>query len=143
MIYFNYIMEDNEKKFDHKKAEISDKIALLSELEHIRAHALRSAVSLYEEESDDSEWIRYAIIAKQAKEIRRGYQKKALPELSEYDWCLVKAASRLRQLAYEVQDSDYGMLKIIDDFVDDILGGAFDMDLSDCFACKEDSGVVE
>lgn len=130
--------EREEKSFDHKKASVSDKIALLGELEHIRAHAVRSAVSLYDEESDDSEWIRYAVIAKQAREIRRLYQKKHLPELSEYDWCLFKAASRLRQLAYEVQEDDYGILKIIDDFVDEILGGALGMDLSDCASCKED-----
>lgn len=134
--------EQKEKTFDHKKAGVSDKIALLGELEHIRAHAVRSAVSLYDEESDDSEWIRYAIIAKHAKEIRRLYQKKHLPELSEYDWCLFKAASHLKQLAYEVQEDDYGMLKIIDDFADDILGGALDMDLSDCKACKEDRADV-
>lgn len=136
-------MEHNEKEFNHNRASISDKIFLISELEHIRAHALRSAVSLYEEESDDSDWVRYAVIAKQAREIRRLYQKKHLPEISEYDWCLVKAASRLRQLAYEAQEDDYGMLKMLDDFVDDILGGALDMDLSDCRACKDDMGVVE
>lgn len=133
--------EQNEKTFDHKKASVADKIALLGELEHIRAHAVRSAVSLYDEESDDSDWIRYAVIAKQARDIRRLYQKKHLPELSEYDWCLFKAASRLRQLAYEVQEDDYGMLKIIDDFVDDILGGALNMDLSDCVSCKEDKSA--
>lgn len=136
-------MDEDEKKFDHKKAEVSDKVAVIGELEHIRAHALRSVVSLYEEESDDSDWIRYAVIAKQAKELRREYQKKMLPELSEYDWCLFKAASRLRQLAYETQADDYGMLKEIDDLVDDILGGALNMDLSDCRACKDDMGVVE
>ena len=135
---------DNEtrKTFDHTKASVADKIALLGELEHIRAHALRSAVSVYDEESDDSDWVKYAIIAKQAREIRRLYQKKHLPEVSEYDWCLVKAASRARQLAYEVQEDDYGMLKIIDDFLDEILGGAFNMDLSDCQSCREDSEEV-
>ena len=130
--------ERNEKTFDHAKASVADKIALLSELEHIRSHAIRSAVSVYDEESDDSEWVKYAVIAKQAREIRRLYQRKHLPEVSEYDWCLVKAASHARQLAYEVQEDDYGMLKIIDDFLDEILGGAFDMDLSDCASCRED-----
>lgn len=136
-------MEDEEKNFNHNKAGVSDKIALLSELEHVRAHAIRSAVSLYVEEKDNSEWLRYAILAKQAKNIRRLCQKKFFPDLSEYDWCLFKAASRVRQLAYEVQEDDYGLLKIVDDFVDDILGGALDMDLSDCAACREDSDVVE
>lgn len=133
--------EQNEKTFDHKKASVADKIALLGELEHIRAHAVRSAVALYDEESDDSDWVRYAVIAKQARDIRRLYQKKHLPELSEYDWCLFKAASHLRQLAYEVQDDDYGMMKIVDDFIDDILGGALNMDLSDCASCKEDKSA--
>ena len=127
-----------EQEFDHKKAGISDKVAVLAELEHVRAHAIRSAVSLYDEDSDNSDWVRYAVIAKQARDLRREYQKRVFPELSEYDWCLVKAASHLRQLAYEVQEDDYAALKAVDDLVDDIIGGAFGMDMSGCRACKED-----
>lgn len=136
-------METQEKTFNHAKAGIADKIALLSELQHVEAHALRSAVSLYEEESDDSEWVKYAIWAKRAKELRREYQRKMFPELSEYDWCLCKAAARLRQLAYEAQESDYAMLKALDDFVDEIWGTALGTDLSDCSACRDDKAPVE
>lgn len=129
-----------KKEFDHQRASISDKILLISELEHIRAHALRSAVATYRGggESDDSEWVKYALVAKQARDIRRDYQKKHFPEISEYDWCLVKAASHARQLAYEIQEDDYGMLKAIDDFLDEILGNALNVDLSDCSSCRED-----
>lgn len=130
--------EEKEKTFDHKKASISDKILLISELEHVRAHALRSAEALFGGESDDSEWIKYALIAKRARDLRRDYQKKHFPEISEYDWCLVKAASHLRQLVYEVQEDDFEMLKDLDEFVDDIVGGALGVDLSDCASCRED-----
>lgn len=137
-------MENEEKTFDHKTAEISDKIALLSELEHLRAHAIRSAEALFnpDEPTGDTRWIHYAIIAEEAKRLRREYQKEHFGELSEYDWCLCKVASRLRQLAYETQESDWSMLKRIDDLVDEVWGAALDMDLSSCAACREDKGEI-
>ena len=133
-------MDTEQKTFDHSKAGTADKIALLAELQHIEAHALRSAVSLYLGENDDSDWARYAILAKRAKELRREYQRANFPQLSEYDWCLCKAGARLRQLAYETQESDYAILKELDDLVDDIWGSALGIDLSDCAACREDRG---
>lgn len=132
-------MNDIEKKFDHKKAGISDKIALLSELEHGRAHALRSAVSLYNPDNkDDTRWASYALKAKTFQEIRRKYQAKHFSELSEYDWCLCKVASRIRQLGYEVFEDDIEELKEIDDLVDEIWGDALGVDLSSCEACRSD-----
>ena len=135
----------NEKTFNHKTASTVDKIALLGELEHAYAHAVRSAVSLHpaEEESDDSDWAKYAIWAKAIKEMRREYQRKAFPDLDEYDWCLLKALSRVRQLAYETQGSDYALLKEIDDLVDDITSAMMGQDLSGCAACREDSRMVQ
>lgn len=134
-----------EKTFDHSKASVSDKIALVSELEHCRRHALRAAASaLGEERDDDSEFkereesTRYLIIAKQAQTLRRDYMRKHFGELKDTDWCLCKAAACLRQIAYEVCEGDVEELREIDDFVDQIWGEALGMDLSDCESCRSD-----
>lgn len=130
-------MEEEQKTFNHDKAGIADKIRLISELEHIRAHALRSAVSVWREE-DDSESKRYLIIAKEAQSLRREYMRRHFSELKDSDWCLCKAAACLRQVAYEVCSGDDEELKELDDFVDEIWGDALGVDLSNCYACKED-----
>ena len=132
-------MENDEKTFNHDKASVADKIRLIGELEHARAHALRSAVSAWEEE-DDSESIKYLLLAKRAQTLRRDYMKKHFGQLKDTDWCLCKSAACLRQIAYEVCEGDAVELKEIDDFVDEIWGHALDMDLSDCKACKDDKG---
>ena len=128
---------DTEKTFNHGKASVADKIRLVSELEHVRAHALRSAVSAWSEE-DESEATKYLLIAKRAQSIRRDYMKKHFGNLKDTDWCLCKSAACLRQVAYEVCEGDALELKEIDDFVDEIWGQALDMDLSDCIACRDD-----
>lgn len=129
-----------EKTFNHDKASVSDKISLIGELCHIRHHALRAAVSTWEEEgeSDDSDFIRYLILAKRAQEMRREYMRKHFKEIKDSDWCLCKAAACLRQLAYEVCEGDAEELKEIDDLVDDIWGEALNMDLSECRSCIDD-----
>lgn len=133
----------NEKKvFNHKAASTSDKIALVSELCHIRRHALRAAVSVWREESD-GESARYLILAKRAQTLRREYMNKHFGELASADWCLCKSAACLRQLAYEVCEGDSAELKELDDFVDEIWGDALGEDLSDCAACKEDRGIMD
>lgn len=134
-------MNNKEKTFNHTKAGTADKIALVSELEHIQRHALRSALSLTEEEeSNDSDFssTEYLIIAKRAKEIRREYMRKHFGEINQYSWCLCKSAACLRQLAYEVAEGDAEELREIDDLVDEIWGKALGVDLSDCSACRED-----
>lgn len=127
----------NGKTFDHAKTGVSDKIRLISELEHIRAHALRAAASTWREE-DDSESVRYLILAKRAQTLRRDYMKNHFGELKDTDWCLCKSAACLRQILYEVNDGWPEELKEIDDFVDEIWGSALGLDLSDCVACHED-----
>ena len=129
--------QENEKTFDHDKASVSDKIRLIGELEHIRAHALRSAASVWTEE-DDSEAVKYLIMAKRAQTLRREYMKNHFSGIKDTDWCLCKASATLRQILYEVNDGWPEELKEIDDFVDEIWGQALGMDLSDCVACKED-----
>lgn len=137
-------MENNktQKTFDHSKASVSDKIRLISELEHARAHALRAAASAWREE-DDSDSTRYLLIAKRAQAIRREYMQKHFGEIKDTDWCLCKSAACLRQIAYEVCEGDAVELREIDDFVDQIWGEALGIDLSDCVACREDRGAPE
>lgn len=129
--------QETEKTFNHDKASVADKIRLIGELEHIRAHALRSAASVWTEE-DDSESVRYLVMAKRAQTLRREYMKNHFNGIKDTDWCLCKAAATLRQILYEVNDGWPEELKEIDDFVDEIWGGALGMELSDCVACKED-----
>ena len=130
-------MHEDKKTFNHDKANISDKIRLISELEHIRTHALRAAASTWREE-DDSESVKYLILAKRAQRLRRDYMKNHFGELKETDWCLCKSAACLRQILYEVNDGWPEELKEIDDFVDEIWGEALGQDLSQCLACRED-----
>lgn len=130
-------MDKDKKTFNHDKANISDKIRLVSELEHIRTHALRAAASTWKEE-DDSESVRYLILAKRAQTLRRDYMKNHFGELKDTDWCLCKSAACLRQILYEVNDGWPEELKEIDDFVDEIWGSALGLDLSECVACHED-----
>lgn len=130
-------MNEKENKFNHDKASVSDKIRMVGELEHARAHALRAAASVWRED-DDSDSVRYLIIAKRAQSLRREYMRKHFGELKDTDWCLCKSAACIRQIAYEVCEGDSEELKELDDFVDEIWGGALNMDLSDCVACADD-----
>ena len=129
--------QENEKTFNHDKASVADKIRLIGELEHIRAHALRAAASVWREE-DDSEAVKYLVMGKRAQTLRREYMKNHFNEIKDTDWCLCKSAACLRQVLYEVNNGWPEELKELDDFVDEIWGGALGMDLSDCVACKED-----
>lgn len=132
------------KEFNHGKAATSDMMAIIAELEHIRRHALRSASVAV---TDDSESVmQFLIIAKQAQTIRRDYMKKHFGEINSKFWCLCKSAACLRQIAYEVCESDAEELREIDNLVDDIWGSALGKDLSDCEACiadKEDLSSEE
>lgn len=123
-----------EKTFNHKKTGTSDKIALVGELEHARRHALRSAVSVENEEKQ----FFYLTLAKQLQTIRREYMRTHFGQIADSDWCLCKTAACLRQIAYEVFESNSDELKEIDNLVDEIWGKALGEDLSDCEACKDD-----
>lgn len=130
-------MENNEKTFNHDKAGVADKIALIGELQHGRRHCVRAAASAWRED-DDSDSIQYLLWAKRFQEIRREYMKKHFSELKETDWCLLKVCAELRSLAYEVCEGDVEELKEIDDLIDEITGKALGMDMSDCVSCRED-----
>lgn len=131
-------MEEQNEIFNHKTASIADDIRLISELEHIRAHALRSAVVA---EGTDEEMF-YLLIAQRAKELRRQYMQDHYPNIDSKLWCLCKSAACLHQVAYEVWGEKAEFLKQIDDLVDDIWGKATGENLSDCSSCIEDKDVV-
>lgn len=128
--------EQESKTFNHNRAGISDKIALIAELEHARRHALRSATVALSEEKGDSAF-HYQVIAAQAKVLRRRIMQKEFGDIDTKDWCLCKVASIIRQIAYEL-DMDIEDLQELDAFIDDIWGTALNEDLSDCEACRDD-----
>lgn len=130
-------MEKDEKTFNHDKASVADKIALIGELQHGRRHAIRAAASVWREE-DDSDSVQYLLWAKRFQSIRREYMKKHFGELKETDWCLIKVCAELRSLIYEVCEGDSEELKEIDDLIDEITGKALGMDMSLCVSCRED-----
>lgn len=127
-----------KKEFNHTKAGVSDKIALISEFCHIERHALRSAVVA---QGTDDEMF-YLVLARQMKQLRRDYMNRHFGEIDDKLWCLCKSTACLRQLAYETWAEDAEMLKEIDQLVDDVWGKAVGQDLSDCTACKEDRGDI-
>lgn len=128
-----------KKVFDHAKAGVSDKIAIISELEHIQRHALRSVVVA---QGTDDEMF-YLVLARQAKQLRRDYMNKHFGEIDTKLWCLCKSTACLRQLAYETWSEDAEMLKEIDQLVDDVWGKATGQDLSDCESCASDRAIIE
>ena len=137
-------MDGTKKEFNHAKASASDAIRLIGELEHIRSHALRSAtVSLAEDNSEKV--FDYTVIAKRAQLLRRDFMRKHFGDIDLKDWCLCKSAACLRQIAYEIFESDVEELSEIDNLVDEIWGKALGKDLSDCEACVADMGsdIVE
>lgn len=132
-------MEEKKEIFDHEKASASDAIRLVGELEHIRSHALRSAVVA---EGTDDEMF-FLVLAQQAKELRREYMQTHFPNINSKLWCLCKSAATLRQIAYEIWGEKAEQLKQIDNLVDDVWGKAVGKDLSDCEACKEDKNGLQ
>ena len=134
-------MEDSTKAFNHAKASVSDRIAIIGELEHSRRHALRSAVTLSIEEKAE-EAFKFLVWAKQLQDMRRVYMGKHFGNIDAKHWCLCKSAACLRQLAYEVEGDDSEFLVEIDNLVDEIWGDATGEDLSDCEACLSDKKSV-
>ena len=132
---------DNEREnFDHAKAGVGDRIAAIGEMEHLRRHALRSAISL--EEGNESAFS-YLVWAKTLQDMRREYMRKHFGEIDDKLWCMCKSAACLRQLAYEVDGDDVNFLKEVDNLVDDIWGTAVNKDLSDCETCRSDREEVQ
>lgn len=133
--------DDNEREnFDHAKAGVGDRIAAVGEMEHLRRHALRSAIS--SEEGSELAF-NFLVWAKQLQDMRREYMRKHFGEIDDKLWCMCKSAACLRQLAYEVDGDDANFLKEVDNLVDDIWGTAVNKDLSDCETCRSDREEVQ
>jgi hypothetical protein len=115
----------------HEKLVLSDLLALVGELEHARRHAIRSAHVTEELE----EKIFYEVTANKARDIRRKVMDSL--GLKDEDWCLVKSASALRQLAYEVGLSGEAGHEL-EQMVDQIYSEAFGTDMSGCKSCIND-----
>ena len=132
---------DNEREnFDHAKAGVGDRIATIGEIEHLRRHALRSAIS-----SEEGSELAFSCLvwAKQLQDMRREYMRKHFGEINDKLWCMCKSAACLRQLAYEVDGDDANFLKEVDNLVDVIWGTAVNKDLSDCETCRSDREEVQ
>ena len=127
------------KTFNHAKAGTSDRIAVIGEMEHLRRHALRSAIVADSEEKQE-EAFQFLVWAKQLQDLRRNYMQKHFAKIDSKYWCMCKSAACLRLLAYEVDGGDKDLLREVDNLVDDIWGTAVGEDLSDCEACKSDRG---
>lgn len=121
--------------FDSEKANISDLILTVSELEHVQRHALRSMVSPNIEE-EERVW--YAVLAKQAKDARRSLMRKHFPDCPDELWCLGKASASLRQLAYETFTGDIEELTEIEEIVDSIWSKITGQDMTGCKSCTSD-----
>lgn len=117
----------------HKTLALSDKIRLLSEIEHSRHHLARAAHVA--EDGEQKFW--YQVKAEQAKQLRRKVQAQWL-KTGELDWCLVKSSARLKWLNEEVLSSDIELFSEIESFADDVLGHALGEDLSGCASCREE-----
>lgn len=120
---------DNE---DHKRLELSDILALVGELEHVRRHALRSSHVT----KDDKKKVHYEMTAVMARNVRRELMN-SIGGVPDEDWCLVKTASAVRQLAYEIGLSGEAGQQL-EQMVDQIYTQAFGQDMSGCRSCAED-----
>ena len=124
--------EQHEQKY--QTLNTSDHIRVISELEHIYSHAMRSKEVA--QGTDDE--VFYQVIANKAKALRRKYMHTYFPDCDDKLWCLGKASASLRQVIYEADEGNTELLKDADDIVDSIWGKISGKDLSDCEACRSD-----
>ena len=123
-------MEDNV----FERLNVTDSLAVVAELEHLRRHLLRSAQFVPEEDK-----LFYLVEASRCQKVRREYMKKYFP-VRQQDWCIVKSCATLRQLLYETTSSDLDTLKDLDALIDEVMGKVTGKDPSDCEACATDKG---
>lgn len=127
-----------EKDF-HSKASVQDQIAYIGELEHARYHCIRSAHVA----KDQKEKFVYSVHAKQLQTLRREAMGKFFPDLSELDWCILKSACRLKQLAYELFEGDLERLTKIENLTDNMISKALATDVSGCQACAAEMEAIK
>lgn len=122
----------------HKNMQLMDKITLLGELEHLRRHCIRSAHVV----DDEVKKFYYQVKAKQLRDLRRKIQWMWL-YTDHLDWCIVKSASRLKQLNEEIIKSDMDTFSEIESIADELLGNALEEDFSGCQSCIEDKEDID
>lgn len=118
---------------DHKKLSITDTLAIVGELEHLRRHIIRSVQYM----EDDDNKLFWLVQAERCQRLRREYMKKYFP-VDEKFWCIVKACGTLRQMTYEAFSKDVDELKEIDGMIDEIMSEILGVDVSGCEACRQD-----
>lgn len=128
---------DDQKKIDHSKLNLEDRLALLSELEHLRRHALRSAQATKDTEDE----FFHLVTAASAQRLRREVEAK-LGDISDPDWCELKSAQAIRQLNYETMEGDQQLFTALEELVDSVNSHALKQDMSGCKACKSDKGMI-
>ena len=116
-------MDDNT----HKKLSITDTLAVVGELEHLRRHILRSVQYM----DDDDSKLFWLVEASKIQQMRRTYMKKFFPVKEKY-WCIVKSCATLRQLIYETSDKDLDEFRQYDTLIDEIMSEIMGQDLSGC-----------
>ena len=124
----------------HKSANISDKVTVIGNLEHIRYHALKGASVKVEDEELNTF---FQTVATMTTDFRRRYMKKHFPDCPEELWCLGKAVETARQRLYEADEGDSEDLNDIDAIWALIWGRISGRDLSACSSCREDKNAVE
>lgn len=123
---------------NHKSLALADKLTLIGELEHSRHHCIRSMHSV----EDPDEKFYYKVKAKQLQDVRRKAEKK-WADTNEYNWCLVKVSTKIKQLNEEVFEADDELFSEIENIADDLLSHALHEDLSGCSSCKDDANGLE
>lgn len=129
---------DEEKKIDHSKLNLEDRLALISELEHMRRHALRSAHAT----KDTNDEFFHLVTAATAQRLRRQVEAK-LGDISDPDWCELKSAQAIRQLNYETMEGDQELFTELEQLVDSVNSHALKQDMSGCRGCQADRSAVE
>lgn len=127
-------MADDEKKgFNFDKANLSDQITCIGELEHIYYHALKAASTLEEEEA-----VFYLTLADMVKQFRREYMREHFPKVGDKDWCILKAIETIRQRVYESSNLSYKNIKEVNDLWSMVTEHIFGVDMSGCQSCEAD-----
>ena len=120
---------------DYRLKNIDDIISTIGELEHLQRHALKSACVATR---SDQTSVKYYLLALDAKRARRALMEKHFGDVDDKDWCIIKTASALKQLAYETFDKDDEELVSLDNLANEAIEVALGVDLSMCKACAED-----
>lgn len=139
------IKEEESNHPDHYLKSLQDSVYFIGELEHVRRHARRSAITIERQLKDDPDNIRlaerlvyYGIVAEKCKEIRRKFMEGKFQQVEDEDWCLLKSSASLQQLVYELFPDDKMVSIEVEAIVDMIWSQALGMDMSGCKSCKED-----